>query len=301
MTAVRWLRVSYWVGAIADALAAVAMLSPGVASAIYDRGDFDPGVDYRYAMRLGASLMLGWTLLLLWADRKPLERRGVLPLTVFVIAGLALAGAYAVRGGFIELPEMLPTWGMQAFLILLFLYSYFRSGRAAEEAAVGKGELSLDAAAAAFLAQKRLAVAGVSRTADAPANFIFSRLKESGREVYPINPSTDTIEGERCYDSLADVPEPPDAVVVVTHPDRAIDVARQCKEAGVRYVWFHRSIDGGSYSPEAVALCEEYGATVIPGGCPMMHLEPVDVAHRCMRSVLRFAGKLPRAVEARDH
>jgi len=40
-------------------------------------------------MRTGAPLMAGWTVLLLWADRQPLERRGVLPITVLpVIAGL---------------------------------------------------------------------------------------------------------------------------------------------------------------------------------------------------------------------
>ena len=38
--------------------------------------NFAPGADYRYAMGMGASLMLGWTALLIWADRKPIERRG---------------------------------------------------------------------------------------------------------------------------------------------------------------------------------------------------------------------------------
>ncbi len=44
--------------------------------------------------------MAGWTLLLLWADRWPLERRGVLPITVVpVIAGLMANDAHAVRAG----------------------------------------------------------------------------------------------------------------------------------------------------------------------------------------------------------
>lgn len=59
--------------------------------------DFDPPVEHRYAMGLGASLMAGWTLLLIWADRKPVERRGVLPLTIFpVIFGIALSGVVTV-------------------------------------------------------------------------------------------------------------------------------------------------------------------------------------------------------------
>ena len=80
--------------------------------------------------------MLGWTVLLLWADRKPLERRGVLPITVFVILGFAWAGAYAVSAGLVPLSNMIPSWGFQLGLVTLFLYSYVRSGRAAAEGSI---------------------------------------------------------------------------------------------------------------------------------------------------------------------
>ncbi len=133
MTPIRWLRVSYWTGAIADALAAVAMWFPEAGGALYRMEGFEPGADYRYAMRLGASLMFGWTVLLVWADRKPLERRGVLPITVLVILGLASAGAYAVRSGLIDAPSMAPTWILQSILVVLFLYGYARSRGAAAE------------------------------------------------------------------------------------------------------------------------------------------------------------------------
>jgi predicted CoA-binding protein len=298
MSAVRWLRVSYWAGAIADALAGVAMLVPAVGAAMYGMEGFEPGPEYRYAMRLGASLMLGWTLLLLWADRKPLQRRGVLPVTVFVIAGLAWAGGYAVSAGLIALPMMVPTWVLQSGLTVLFLYSYLKSGGAAAEAALPEGQIPLAEAAAEFLGQRRFAVAGVSRSSESAANYIFKRLKESGREVYAVNPNAETVEGERCYPSLGSLPAKPDAVVVATHRDQAMAVARQCRDARVQYVWFHRSVDAGSFTPEAAALCVDYGAAVIPGGCPMMHLEPVDMGHRCMHAVLDGLGRLPKGIEA---
>ena len=298
MSAVRWLRVSYWAGASADALAAVAMLVPAVGAAVYGREGFEPSSDYRYAMALGASLMLGWTVLLVWADRRPLERRGVLPITVFVIAGLAWAGAYAVSAGLIAWPQMVPTWVLQGVLTALFVYSYVRSRGEAADAALPEGQIPLADAAAEFLAQERFAVAGVSRSSESAANYIFKRLKESGREVYPVNPNAESVEGERCYPSLSSLPVSPDAVVVATHPDQAMDVARQCRAARVGYVWFHRAIDAGSVTPEAAALCADYGAAVIPGSCPMMHLEPVDVPHRCMHAVLDGLGRLPKGIEA---
>jgi hypothetical protein len=129
MPPVRWLRVSYWTGAVTDALAGIAMLVPQVGRSVYGMSDFSPGADYHYAMGLGTSLMFGWSGLLLWADRKPLERRGVLILTVFpVIFGLALAGGYAVLVGLIPFENMMPTWVLQAGLSALFVFSYLRSG-----------------------------------------------------------------------------------------------------------------------------------------------------------------------------
>ena len=88
MSTIGWLRTSYRVGAAVDALAAVQMLYGAATGSVMGRVGFPPGADYRYAMGMGASLMLGWTALLLWADRRPLERRGVLPITVLVVAGL---------------------------------------------------------------------------------------------------------------------------------------------------------------------------------------------------------------------
>ena len=72
--------------------------------------------------------MLGWTFLLIWADRKPLERKGVLLLTVFpVVSGLLLAEFYAVVSGIMSFEKMLPTGIFLTGLIALFSFSYFNS------------------------------------------------------------------------------------------------------------------------------------------------------------------------------
>ena len=82
-------------------------------------------------MGMGASLMLGWTALLLWADRKPLARKGVLLLTVFpVIVGLAANEAHAVATGFLTLSAVAPIWALQAALSALFLVGYWRAREA---------------------------------------------------------------------------------------------------------------------------------------------------------------------------
>ncbi len=128
--AVRWLRISYWAGVSLDALAALSMLSPEVFAATNGLQNFHPGIEYRYAMGMGASLMLGWTALLLWADRKPLERKGVLLITLLpVVLGLALNEIVAVRGGFLSIWMTGPVWFVQAVITSLFIFSYLNARR----------------------------------------------------------------------------------------------------------------------------------------------------------------------------
>jgi hypothetical protein len=123
--AVRWLRISYWAGAILDALAALSMLSPDLFAATNGLKDFHPGLEWRFAMGMGASLMLGWAALLLWADRKPLERKGVLLITVLpVVLGLALNEIVAVLAGFLPTATTIPVWIAQAIIAGLFVFSY---------------------------------------------------------------------------------------------------------------------------------------------------------------------------------
>ncbi len=120
------LRISYWTGAALDGLMVIPMLFPKIGGLLFGIPGFDPGVEYRYAMGIGASLMAGWTFLLIWADRRPVERKGVLLITVFpVLFGLIIAGIYAVCAEFIPVGRMLPTWIIQVMLTALFGFAYF--------------------------------------------------------------------------------------------------------------------------------------------------------------------------------
>lgn len=155
---------------------------------------------------------------------------------------------------------------------------------------------SLDDEVRAFLANQRIAVAGVSRNdANAPANLIYRKLRDAGYEAFAVNPSAAGVEGDRCYPDLAAIPGGIGAVVVATHPEATTAVVRQGIALGVRHVWMHRSFGTGSVADEAVAACRDHGVHVIAGGCPMMFLQPVDIGHRCMLWCLRLTGKLPQA------
>ena len=121
----------------------------------------------------------------------------------------------------------------------------------------------------------------------------YRRLRDTGLEVVPVNPKATEIEGVRCYPDLASIPGAIDGVVIVTPPDAALNLVRQCADKGVRAVWFHRSFGTGSVSKDAVEECKARGIAVIEGGCPMMYCEPVDAGHRCIRWWLRLFGRVP--------
>jgi uncharacterized protein len=146
-----------------------------------------------------------------------------------------------------------------------------------------------------FLAQRRIAVAGVSRSGQSAGNAIFQRLKGAGYEVVPVNPHAEEFEGVPCYPSLTAIPGGVDGAVLVTRPAVTEELVRQCPEAGISRVWMHQSFEkaGSSVSPAAVEFCRTHGIMVIDGACPMMYCQP-DLAHRCIRWFLARTGGLPQ-------
>jgi uncharacterized protein len=147
-----------------------------------------------------------------------------------------------------------------------------------------------------FLAQRRIAVAGVSRdnSRHPTGNLIYRRLKTTGHEVFAVNPHMETFDGSRCYPDVKSIPGGVDGAVIVTRPEMTERIVRDCSEAGVRRVWMHQSLaKGSSVSPAAVEYCRQHDMSVIAGACPMMYGDGVDFGHTCMRWILKLTGGLP--------
>jgi len=156
---------------------------------------------------------------------------------------------------------------------------------------------SLEARVGDFLAQKRVAVAGVSRdNSHHPAgNLVYRRLKATGHDVFAINPNMDSFEGDRCYPNVQSIPGGIDGVVIITRPELTDRIVRDCSEAGVRRIWMHESLaKGSSVSEKAVEYCHQHDISVIAGACPMMFGEGVDFGHTCMRWLLGVTGRMPQ-------
>ena len=156
---------------------------------------------------------------------------------------------------------------------------------------------SIAEAASEFLANKRIAVTGVSRNPGAhAANAVYNRLKERGYEVFAVNPNTTEVEGDPSYPDLTAIPGGVDAVVIGTAPDQAPATVQQSIDLGIGHVWFHRGPGQGSANPEAAELGRQHGLAVIDGGCPCMFVPTADMGHRIMRPILQLTGNVPRRV-----
>jgi uncharacterized protein len=104
-------------------------------------------------------------------------------------------------------------------------------------------------AASEFLANRRIAVTGVSRQPkNHGSNVVYQRLRKRGYEVFAVNPNVDEVEGDRCYHDLRSIPGGVDAVVIATKPERAEDTMRECADLGIKHVWMHRGPGARSVS-----------------------------------------------------
>ena len=148
-----------------------------------------------------------------------------------------------------------------------------------------------------FLAQKRIAVVGVSDKRETGCNLGYRKFKQAGYTVYAVNPHLTSFEGDPCYPDLKSIPDKPDAVFMLTNPKVSEQLVQQCVELGITRVWMHcmmgtkPGLAAGmtSVSPEAVRVCREHGITVIPGTCPNQYLKP-DFGHALMRVMFRTVG-----------
>jgi uncharacterized protein len=149
------------------------------------------------------------------------------------------------------------------------------------------------------LAQKVIAVAGVSNQRETGANRNYKTFKQRGYRVYAVNPRISVFDSEPCYPDLKSIPETPDAVFMLTSPKVTEAIVRQCVDLGIKHVWMHclmgtkpgLSLGSTSVSLPAVEVCRANGIALIPGSCPAQFLE-ADFGHAAMRRLWSMFGFL---------
>jgi len=118
-----------------------------------------------------------------------------------------------------------------------------------------------------FLDRKNVfAVVGASRNPEKYGHQVYKDLRNAGYRVYPVNPNTNEILGDRCYPSLQALPVKPDVVDLVVPPKITEQVVKTCKKLGIKKVW----MQPGSEAETAISFCRENGIDIVHGVCVMV-------------------------------
>ena len=110
---------------------------------------------------------------------------------------------------------------------------------------------------------RTIAVVGLSADWFRPSYFAAKYMQEHGYRIIPVNPKYDEILGEKCYPSLAAIPEPVDLVDVFRKPADAPAIAREAVAIGAKTLW----LQIGVVSDEARQIAEAAGLTVVMDRC----------------------------------
>ena len=144
-----------------------------------------------------------------------------------------------------------------------------------------------------FLAQKRIAMIGISRNPKEFSAMLFKELCKRGYDVVPVNPSAKEILGRPCFARVQDIEPPVEAALLMTSHDVTDVIVADCAEAGIRRIWMYRAGGKGAVTPDAIDFCHQHGIQVVPGECPFMFL-PGNGFHSIHGVVRKLTGRFPK-------
>ena len=107
--------------------------------------------------------------------------------------------------------------------------------------------------------------------------------------MYPVNPNTEQVEGDRCFPNIASLPEQVNGVIIFLPPEKTMKVLPEIAEAGIKHIWLQQQTE----SPQAIQFCLDHGIEAVYGECILMFIEPVNFPHRMHRWVKKVTGTLP--------
>ena len=142
----------------------------------------------------------------------------------------------------------------------------------------------------AFLAPKKLALAGASRNPKKFGHIAMKELKDRGFEIYPVHPEADEILGIKCYRTIESLPAGLNHLISMVPKPSTAAVVSEALSRGIGNIWIQQM----SETPEAIALAKEKNAGLVTGTCILMHAGPVKGVHAFHRAVLKIFGRLPK-------
>jgi|ERR1041385_776295 predicted CoA-binding protein len=145
-----------------------------------------------------------------------------------------------------------------------------------------------------FLNSNRIALVGVSRTANDFTRKLWTEFRNRGFDAIPVHPSQHEIDGIKCYSRVQDIVPTVEGVLILTPKNQIDNVVNDCIAADVRTVWIYGIRGGKDVNPETLKLCRENNIDVVAGFCPYMFLTDTTLFHRIHRFGWKLIGYYPQ-------
>ena len=110
---------------------------------------------------------------------------------------------------------------------------------------------------------KTIAVVGLSPDQGKPSHEVAAYLKRVGYRIIPVNPACQEVFGERCYATLADIPEAVEIVDIFRRSEFVPEIVDQAIAKGAKVVWMQE----GVVNEAAAAKAEAAGLAVVMDRC----------------------------------
>jgi predicted CoA-binding protein len=135
---------------------------------------------------------------------------------------------------------------------------------------------------------KVIAVVGLSAQWHRPSYFAAKYMQEHGYRVIPVNPTYDSILGEKSYKRLADIPGKVDIVDCFRKSGEIPAIAEEAIAMGARVLWMQLGVENA----QARARAEQAGLEVIENRC-------VKIEHGRFFGGLGWAGVNTKVISAK--
>ena len=113
---------------------------------------------------------------------------------------------------------------------------------------------------------RSIAVVGISENPEKPSHYVSAYMQQQGYRILPVNPSIDSVLGEKAYASLKQLPQPPDIVDVFRLPGFLPAIVEEMLELGLKNLW----VQQGIVNVEAAQEAERGGIRVVMDRCIMV-------------------------------
>ncbi len=117
-----------------------------------------------------------------------------------------------------------------------------------------------------FLRAKTIAVVGLSADAEKPSHYVSEYMQRHGYRIIPVNPTLETVLGEKSYKSLSDLPQKPGLVNVFRGAAVIPRIVEEMEQLGLCNLW----VQLGIINVKAAERAEASGIRVVMDHCIMV-------------------------------